>query len=61
MSFFTGFLTAKIFFKGLVDKGTAQKAVERAQDDDIERKRLIGKPVSYTHLQNKQRCQAMPS
>ena len=35
MSFFAGFLTAKIFFKGLIDKGTAQKAIERAQDDDI--------------------------
>lgn len=34
MSFFAGFLTAKVFFKGLIDKGTAQKAVERAQDDD---------------------------
>ena len=47
MSFFAGFLTAKIFFKGLIDKGTAQKAVERAQDDDIERKRLIGKQQQH--------------
>lgn len=47
MSFFAGCLTAKIFFKGLIDKGTAQKAVERTQDDDIERKRLIGKQQKH--------------
>ena len=47
MSFFAGCLTAKIFFKGLIDKGTAQKAVERTQDDDIERKRLIGKQQQH--------------
>ena len=47
MSFFAGCLTANVFFKGLIDKGTAQKTVERAQDDDIERKRLIGKQQQH--------------